>query len=147
MASTIELPHISSAIKIKNETNARTESRSISFAYRGYIGDVDAGFSVSSGTLYDLLYDEYNSNTHFLSTTKSNEYKSSGALQNRRIIYVYPQNIGDITDFIDGNGYDVNNLFTKSTVKIVSLNGKTITYNVYISDIINTDNKVTVKFS
>ena len=134
-------------VKIKNETKARETSRDISFAYRGYIGDVGANFSVGTGTITTLLYPLENPTAQFLSTTKSRTYESSGALSNRRIIYVYPKDKGDITSFIDGNGYDVKSLFTKKTVDVLSLNNETITYNVYISEITTTDAKVTVKFS
>ena len=134
-------------VKIKNETKARETSRDISFAYRGYIGDVGANFSVGTGTITTLLYPLENPTAQFLSTTKSRTYESSGALSNRRIIYVYPKDKGDITSFIDGNGYDVKSLFTKKTVDVLSLNNETITYNVYISEITTTDATVTVKFS
>lgn len=53
---------------------------------------------------------------------------------NERFIFAYPKSYGALSEIYDQNNFNVTDTFTRYTVPIVCLDGKSVEYYVYVSE-------------
>ena len=114
-----------------------------SFAEAIYSGLVDEGFVFNENSIK-----KYEVPT--LQLAKSFN-KNLGTVNHKVAFYAYPSNRGSLTKVTDGNGYDISDLYKTNgnwnlqTINI-TINRKPIKYNIYTSEVFDTEKDVIHKF-
>jgi hypothetical protein len=111
-----------------------TKTQKVVFYNPAYFGVVSPDYKVSSDV--SALTEQTNYGTRTLTKTVS----ASGSM---KVLYMYPSSLGDITNFKDGNNFDITESFTKTDG--YEVNGES--YTAYLLTQEANINGLTFKFS
>lgn len=66
-----------------------------------------------------------------ISASKAFDY-TGVTLNDQRFFYMYPASYGALTNILDGNGFKYTDSYTSKTISIITTNGQTVPYLVYL---------------